>query len=84
MGRTKTVKSVEYQDLIKVFYKVEANKGKLYISSKSTTLKERKVAAVLPTSKKVQKFVLEKNSLMIELYEFAEILEDNIKTQTVQ
>ena len=67
MGGTKTVKGVKDQDLIKNFYKEEANKGKLYIPPKDATLKKQKVAAVLPASKKVQKFVLEKSPSMFEL-----------------
>ena len=84
MGGTKTVEGVKDQDIIKDFYKEEANKGKLYIPPKDATLQERKVAAVLPASKKVQKFVLEKNPSMYELYEFAETLDDNIEKQTAQ
>ena len=84
MGGTKTVEGVKDQDIIKDFYKEEANKGKLFIPPKDATLQERKVAAVLPASKKVQKFVLEKNPSLYELYEFAETLDDNIEKETVK
>ena len=84
MGGMMTVEGVENQELIRDFYKVDANKGKLFVPPNDAIMKKRLVVAVLPASKRTLKFVLENNPTMLELYKFAETLDDADKKQAIQ
>ena len=84
MGGIVLVEGVKDQSLIKEFYEKEENKDKLFIPNKDAEMVQKKVAAVLPASKGTMKFVLEKKPTFLELYNYAEGLDEPKEKEALQ
>ena len=84
MGGAVLVEGVKDQSLIKEFYEKEENKGKLFIPKEDAEMMQRQVAAVLPASKGTMKFVLEKKPTFLELFKYAEGVDDPNEKKALQ